>query len=91
MVFFITNALMKCQPEDLKYSLIPKYICLFDELIKYKKNKPEHTYSLRKRFYQNFILKNLVYIYNSPLFALEKEDNKVSRSRKLNRPRSSSE
>ena len=52
---------------------------MLDDLIKYKKNKVELAYSVRRRFYQNFILKNLSYIYNSPLFVIEEKDSRKSK------------
>ena len=77
IAFIISNILLKEQSEESKYLLIPKFICMFDELIKYKKGRTEIVASIRKRFYLNLILKNLNYIYNSPLRALapQKDEN----------------
>ena len=79
IAFVIVYYLAKDQPEEDKYYHIPKMICMLDELIKYKKNKVELAYSVRRRFYQNFILKNLSYIYNSPLFVVEEKDSRKSK------------
>lgn len=65
--FFITNLLLRNEQEERKSIILPKIICAFDELIKFKKFKPEVLNSIRKRLYQNLILKNLSCIYNSPL------------------------
>ena len=48
---------------------------MFDDLVKYKKNKAEFlpSVNVKKRYYQHLILKNLDYIYNSPLFVIEKD------------------
>ena len=74
IIFFITGLLFRSLPEQVKYYTIPKIIYLFDELIKYKKFKPELLSVIKKKFYQNLIVKNLNFIYLSPIFYIN-EDN----------------
>lgn len=63
IIFYISNIIFRSLSEENKLVVIPKCIILFDELIKYKKFKPELINIIRKKFYQNLILKNLTYIY----------------------------
>lgn len=90
MVFYIANYLLRSQSVEAKYSLVPRMICVFDEIIKFKKNRVESLGSVKRRFYQNLILKNLVYVYSSPLFLSEKKEVDCKRSKKVHHSRSSS-
>ena len=60
-------------------------MCLLDDLIKYKKHKTDQAYSMRRRFYSSFIIKNLHWIYTNPLFdedSEKKENRSVKRANK---------
>lgn len=74
MSIYLLNSIIRLKFNDNeKYFFVPKLICIFDELIKYRKNRSE-SYSIRKKFYQHIILKNINYIYQSPLFAVSQEE-----------------
>jgi len=73
IIFYISSLLFRSYPDDVKYYAVPKCIYLYDELIKFKKFKPDLLSIVRKKFYHNLIFKNLAYIYQSPIFAIREE------------------
>jgi hypothetical protein len=81
-MFFITNIILRLLDDNTRLNLTPKCIYLFDELIKFKKFKPEILNVVRRKFYQNVIVKNISYIYQSSIFNIsEIEDTKVKKKK----------
>jgi hypothetical protein len=62
-MFFITHLLLRQLSEADRWHAVPNCFYFFDQLIKYKKFKPELHAVVRKKFYQNLVLKNLAYVY----------------------------
>ena len=67
----IERKIHKIDASDQAYGRLASQIAI----ILRGKNKAEFlpSVNVKKRYYQHLILKNLDYIYNSPLFVIEKD------------------